>query len=198
MAPVPWKLIEMLYEDILRPYVPGVRTWVEGWFGVHDPNTFASKEAGFTIKWPDGWMGDTQHGNNVLRQLGFPVFVSAPITIFSKKIIGMVRPNINVVVEQTGKVAIAQYMDLTCQGLKAHGWEVLRSTADEAMDSGSVEMRLVNPAGQTLMQLQKCFHRNGKVFTITITELPPEAMEKDPQAIDEIKQIVQSFQFIAA
>lgn len=191
---IPWKLIEMIYEDIVRPLIPKVVKIVESW--KKDPNIFLSEDLGFKISWPKGWVGDKEIGETIRKQLGFPITVSFPISILSEKLLPGFRPNVNVVVENVGDISIKSYIEQSLNVLKISGMEVLNHHIDEHFNSATLELRQISPLGVNIFQVQKYVIHNSKAYTITVSELHPEHMEKKPKLVDEIKEIVQSFSFV--
>jgi hypothetical protein len=190
---IPWKLIEMIYEDI-RPLIPKVAKTVEGW--KKDPNIFLSENLGFKIGWPKGWVGDKEIGETIRKQLGYPITISLPISILSEKMLLGLRPNVNVVVEIVGDIGIKSYIEQSLNVLKIHDIEVLNYHMDEHFNSATLELRQTSPLGVNIFQVQKYVIHDGKAYTITVSELHPEHMEKEPKLVDEIKDIVQSFSFV--
>lgn len=99
-------------------------------------------------------------------------------------------------VENVGDINTKSYMELNLNILKVSGMEVLNSHIDEHFNSATLELRQISPLGVSIFQVQKYFIHNGKAYTITISELNPEYMGKEPKLVDEIKEIVQSFSFV--
>jgi len=188
----------MIYEDVFRPFVkPLVTKWAEIAFQEREnPNTYISKELGFKISWPNGWVGDREIGKKIREQLGFPITVSNPIYILSEKMIHGIRPNINVVVESVGEENIKYYTEQSLNVLKSLNIEVLNYHIDDHFNSATLELRQINPQIGSMFQIQKIIIHNGKAYTITATELNPEHMEKEPNLVNNIKQTVQSFSFV--
>jgi len=187
-------LIGKLYDDLKPLVIKGFKAITDK--DKCDPNTFISKEFNFLISWPKGWVGDKEIGENMRKQLGFPITVSFPISILSEKLLPGFRPNVNVVVENVGDINIKSYMAQSLNILRVSGMEVLNSHIDDHFNSATLELRRMSPLGVSIFQVQKSFIHNGKAYTITISELKPEFMEKEPQLVHEIKEIVQSFSFL--
>ena len=193
MAGIPWKLIEMLYEDIGRPVIQVIKGNI---VNSQEPNTYVNKELGFKISWLDGWLGDTEIGEVNRKQMGFPITISIPIYILSKEVVEGIRPNINVVVEHVGSLNINEYVNHELDLLKSLGLEVVKYNVNERLNFATVEIKWPIPQGSNMYQIQRIDIHDRKAYTITVTELTQEYMEKNPKTKSDIMDIVQSFYFI--
>jgi flagellin-specific chaperone FliS len=171
-----------LIEDVLRRYR-------------EHPNIYYNERLGFKIFCPAGWIVDPGTGRIAGEQFDYLVNVSDFISILPDRN-ATFRPEIDLVVENTGDINFMAYFHLRLNALNRDEIEVAYHL-DELFQV--VTLRLKQASSNRLhdFQIQKYFIRDGRVYNIIVRGLDPVQMENEPELVEEIKQIVRSFAFVS-
>lgn len=187
--------VSMIYEEILRcssttviiPSFPDALTRYE-----HDPHNFVHEKLGFKIYAPEGWV-ITRNATAAMPQPQ-PDGVVSILILFEKST--LFRPKIELLIESIGDVNFMGYFQQRLNDLRTSGIELLRHHIDEQFQVVTFELMQNKPGTARTFQIHKYFIRNGKAYTIRVSELNPEYTDQEPKIVNDIKKIVKSLAFI--
>lgn len=147
-----------------------------------DPHAFYSKEDGFKIYVPEGWI--VQHADRT------KVSVSPASTS------NLFLPKIELLAENTSDINFMGIFQQRLDCFRANHQQLIKYHVDEQFQVVTFELMNNKTDNPRTFQIQKYFLRPGKVYILKVDELVPGETEGETQMIQEIKQIVQSFAFI--
>ncbi len=151
-----------------------------------DPRLFYSADLGIKILSPDGWAitdgserGAGTHSVSILLNKE---------TLF--------HPRINLMIEDVGDVNFMDYFFLQLNSLSKRGTHVLRSHLDENSQIITLLLLQTTDRSARLFGLQKHFLRRDRVYSVVVSDLKPEYIEKEPRLVHHITRVIKSFTFI--
>jgi hypothetical protein len=106
------------------------------------------------------------------------------------------RPTITLVLGHIGDVNFMDYFHRRVNSLRQAGIQVVDHYIDENFRIVTLQLAQTTARGVRLFGLQKYFLRKGMVYNITVSDLNPEYMEKEPKLMRDITQVIQSFAFV--
>jgi hypothetical protein len=168
-----------LIEDVLRRYR-------------EHPNIYYNEKLSFKIFCPTGWiLGAGQTG----EQFDYLVNVSYFTSILPDRNAPF-RPEVDLMVENIGDVNFMSYFYLRLNALKRKGIEVAYHL-DELFHVVTLMLKKTSSERLPDFQIHKYFIRDGRVYNIIVRGLDPSQMENEPELVEEVKQIIRSFAFVA-
>ncbi len=191
------KAINKLFEDSLRSsdttiLIPRL---AESRHHYQDnPRLFYSDDLGIKILSPEGWTvsaGSEQDaadsGTLSDRRRSISILLNKE-TLF--------RPKINLMLEDIGDVNFMDYFHHRLNSLRRCGIQAVKYHIDENFQIVTLQLLQTTDRGARLFGLQKYFLRKGKAYTIDVSDLNPEYIEKEPKLVRDITQVIQSFAFV--
>jgi hypothetical protein len=76
------------------------------------------------------------------------------------------------------------------------GIQTVKFHIDENFHIVTLQLLQTTSRGARLFGLQKYFLRQGKAYTIAVSNLNPEFIEQEPKLMRDITQVIQSFAFV--
>lgn len=159
-------------------------------------NVFTSNKHQFQISWPDNgdWSASDTSGNALMQQMGMPPTMDLPIMILRNQFVDNFRPNVNVVVENSGTMSVTDYVNLNLGLLEQQGWQILTKEIDEATQGAFISF-YNTMMGNKIYQFQKIVMANGKGYVITASQLPLDDAGSE-QLRQDLLGIMNSFRII--
>jgi hypothetical protein len=170
-----------LIEDVLRRYR-------------EHPNIYYNEDLSFKIFCPVGWILDPGAGQTG-EQFDYLINVSVFISILPDRNAAF-RPEIDLVVENIGDVNFMGYFHMRLNALKRNQIEASYHL-DELFRIVTLMLKKTSSDRLLDFQIQKYFIRDGRVYNIIVRGLDPSQMENEPELVEEVKQIIRSFAFVA-
>jgi hypothetical protein len=159
-------------------------------------NAYTDPVAGFTISWPDGWIGDTQSLRLELAQAFGIDPALLPIVIHDGFTDNPSGSNVNVVLESVvGNTTASQYLrDATPQLQDLLNVRIQASDSDDATGTGflSGEYSL---EGRDLLLFQRFQVHEGTVYVVTATGFP-SVDDLSIRTQEELLSIFNSFRLV--
>jgi hypothetical protein len=178
------KAINKLFDDSLRssgttilvPCLAGARRHYQA-----NPRLFYSDDLGIKIFSPKGWIitaGGEREVSIILNKE----------TLF--------RPKLSLIIEDVGDVNFMDYFHDRLNSFRRSGIQAVKFHIDENFRIVTFQLLETTDRGARLFGLQKYFLRRGKVYTIAVSGLNPEYIEKEPKLMHDITLVIQSFAFV--
>jgi hypothetical protein len=168
-------------EDVLRRYR-------------EHPNIYYNENLGIKIFYPPGWIVDPEAGRTG-EQYDCLEHVSSFTSILPDHNTAF-RPEIDLVVQDIGDVNFMAYFYLRLNALKRKQIEAAYHL-DELFQVVTLMLKKTCSDRLPDFQIQKYFIREGRIYNIIVRRLDPGQMENAPELVEEIRQIVRSFAFVA-
>lgn len=159
-------------------------------------NVFTSLKYKFTISIPNStdWYINNNVQRSLLDQAGVPRNAEVPVILMRSKPINQFAPNVNVVVMPVGSMNISQYAQQYEDNIHRSGAELISKNIDNATQ-GALFVYYSNMFGKQLYQFARIAVRNGNVYEVTATGLPP-VDEVNDSVKHELASMLNSFKFI--
>ncbi len=189
------KIINAIYEYMVRStattvIIPGRQSILLRYEG--NPHIFYNKDMGFKVYLPEGWKADA-----IDRSKASELNTAGPISRFNlTRATGMFHPKIELLIKQTGDIDSIGCLEQLLDYYPLNKQELIRYYIDEQLHTATIEQMHSCPGKSHTFHITKYFLFQGKAYIISVSELSSGHLEKEAQALEEIKQIVQSFVFI--
>lgn len=160
-----------------------------------NPRIFYSDDLGIKILSPEGWTitADDEKDAGGNRETSSTRTHSISILLNKETLF---RPKISLILENVGDVNFMDYFHHRLNSLRMGGIQVVKFHIDENFQIVTLQLLQTTARGTRLFGLQKYFLRTGKVYTIAVSDLNPEYIEKEPKLVRDITQVIQSFAFV--
>src|SRR3989304_560540 len=86
--------------------------------GGRERNTFVSREFGFRVSWPNGWMIDNKLNELYKRQFRFRDKIVIPIVVIPQSLYGGFRPSVTVAMDDSVGIDVNSYIECECRTAK--------------------------------------------------------------------------------
>jgi hypothetical protein len=156
---------------------------------------FYSDDLGIKILSPEGWTVSAGSEKDAADNRGTLSNRTRSISILLNKET-LFRPKINLMLEDIGDVNFMDYFHHRLNSLRRCGIQAVKYHIDENFQIVTFQLLQTTARGAQLFGLQKYFLRKGKAYTITVSDLNPEYIEKEPKLVRDITQVIQSFAFV--
>jgi hypothetical protein len=153
-----------------------------------NPRIFYSDDLGIKILSPEGWTVSADNRGTLSNRTHSISILLNKETLF--------RPKINLMLENIGDVNFMDYFHHRLNSLRRCGIQAVKYHIDENFQIVTILLLQTTARGTQLFGLQKYFLRKGKAYTITVSDLNPEYIEKEPKLVRDITQVIQSFAFV--
>ena len=187
------KTIDKLFDDSLRS--SGTTILLPRLHFQDNPRIFYSDDLGIRILSPEGWTIATDGVKDAGSDQETVPSRRRTISILLNKET-LFRPKINLILEEIGDVNFMEYFHQRLNSLRRGGIQAIRNYIDGNFQIVTFQLLQTTTGGARLFGLQKYFLRKGKAYTITVSDLNPEYIEKEPRLVRDITQVIQSFAFV--
>lgn len=192
------KAISKLFDDSLRSSDTTVllpRLAEPRYHYQDNPLIFYSDDLGIKILAPEGWTITADDQNDTGGSRGTSSTRAHAISILLNKET-LFRPKLSLILENVGDVNFMEYFHGRLNSLRMSGIQTVKFHIDENFHIVTLQLLQTTSRGARLFGLQKYFLRQGKAYTIAVSNLNPEFIEQEPKLMRDITQVIQSFAFV--
>jgi hypothetical protein len=192
------KAISKLFDDSLRSSDTTVllpRLAEPRYHYQDNPRIFYSDDLGIKILAPEGWTITADDQNDTGGSRGTSSTRTHSISILLNKET-LFRPKLSLILENVGDVNFMEYFHGRLNSLRRSGIQTVKFHIDENFHIVTLQLLQTTSRGARLFGLQKYFLRQGKAYTIAVSDLNPEFIEQEPKLMRDITQVIQSFAFV--
>jgi hypothetical protein len=161
-------------------------------------NTFLSRECGFKVSWPNGWMIDNKLNEFYKRQFGFGGKVIMPIVIIPQSLLGGFRPSVTVAMDDSVSVDVKSYIEKNINLSKDALVEIIKTIGVDLVSI--LQFHYLSPYGapseERIFQVQKVALTNNKAYIVTASQIPESELKANKRFRDDLEKIMTSFSIV--
>ncbi len=162
-------------------------------------NTFVSRDFGFRVSWPNGWMIENKLNQFYKRQFGFREKVVIPIVIIPQSLCGGFRPSVTVAIDDSVGIDINSYIEKNIQVPKDALVETLKTIGVDLVSI--LQFHYLSPNGvpseERIFQIQKVALTNNKAYIVTASQIPECELKTNKKLKDDLDKIMTSFSIVS-
>jgi hypothetical protein len=167
--------------------------------GGRERNTFLSRECGFKVSWPNGWVIDNKLNEFYKRQFGFRDNVLMPIVIIPQSLCGGFRPSVTIAMDGSVGVDINSYIEKNIRVSKDALVEIIKTIGVDLVSI--LQFHYLSPQGapseERIFQVQKVALTNNKAYIVTASHIPESELKTNKRLRDGLDKIMTSFSIVS-
>jgi hypothetical protein len=162
-------------------------------------NTFVSREFGFKVSWPNGWMVDNKLNEFYKRQFGFRDKVIIPIVIIPQSLLGGFRPSVTIAMDDSVGIDVKSYIEKNIRLSKDALVEIIKTIGVDLVSI--LQFHYLSPDGapshERIFQVQKVALTNNKAYIVTASQIPESELKTNKRLRDDLDKIMTSFSIVS-